>query len=107
MRNKVTGLVIRAIIALVGVMAVQYQTSRQVASDLARLRQELAAASLQVEAPRVARERSTSDNGAILRRVAALEETVAQLARNSEYLMERGQLPLATNKVANLFTKFM
>lgn len=42
----------------------------------------------------------------MLHRLGALEQTVAELVRHSEYLMERGQLPLATNKVGDLFAKF-
>ena len=42
----------------------------------------------------------------MLQRLGALEQTVAQLVRNSEYLMERGQLPLTTNKLGDLFAKF-
>jgi hypothetical protein len=40
-------------------------------------------------------------------RVATLEDSVAQLTRASEYLMVRGQLPLASNKVAELQGKFL
>ncbi|HMJ90671.1 MAG TPA: HEAT repeat domain-containing protein [Candidatus Acidoferrum sp.] len=40
-------------------------------------------------------------------RVGALEDAVAQLTKASEYLMVRGQLPLASNKVAELQQKFM
>ena len=40
-------------------------------------------------------------------RVATLEKQVALLTQNAEYLMARGQLPLAAHKIAELEQKFM
>jgi HEAT repeat protein len=87
----------------------QLHSNRRVASEVAALREELAAGAPEQTAMPQERPRpnaAPSDNAAILRRLTALEDTVAQLVRNSEYLMERGQLPVSTNKVADLFTKF-
>lgn len=107
MRNAGLWVLIGAGLVLAGVLAVQHQSSRRVAAELAALRQELAPDAQPVETPRAPeRERGAPSNAAILQRLAALEQTVAQLARNADYLMDRGQLPLATNKVADLFAKF-
>ena len=107
MRNLTVWLIIVAGLALVGAFAVQHQSTRRLQSELASLRQELAAPP-EAEAPsQIRRERlAVPSNAGILQRLAALEQTVAQLARNSEYLMERGQLPLAGNKLGDLFAKF-
>jgi hypothetical protein len=88
------------------VSGIQYQSTRRVAADLAMLRQELASGGPREDAAVDVTRVAPSGSGAILQRLSALEETVAQLARNSDYLMERGQLPLATNKVGDLFAKF-
>src|SRR5688572_19954858 len=107
MQNKVTWLLIVAVITLVGALAVQHQSTRRVASDLAALRQELAGAvAPQEQAERPRSRVSLIDNAGIIQRLGALEDTVSQLARNSEYLMERGQLPLAANRVSDLQAKF-
>lgn len=56
------------------------------------------------------RDRSTpasEGRDALNERVAALERAVAQLSKASEYLMDRGQIPLASNKLAELQQKFM
>ena len=90
---------------LAGGFTVQHQSNRRVAAELAALRQELSGRAEEQTATPEERVRP-ADNAAILRRLGALEETVAQLVRNSEYLMERGQLPVSTNKAADLFTKF-
>jgi hypothetical protein len=41
------------------------------------------------------------------RRLAALEESVGELGRATDYLVERGQLPLGTNKLEELQKKFL
>ncbi len=110
MRNLKTCLALLASLAVVGALAIQHQATRRVASDLAALRQELAA----VETPRPsgdavnlsARERlASSVNAGFQQRLGAIEQAVAQFTRASDYLMERGQLPLATNKLEDLFSK--
>jgi len=96
-------------VLLAGVLALQYQSARRMASQVEALRRELAARAPEQAArsdERLRPDVASSGNAAILQRLSALEETVAQLVRNSEYLMERGQLPVTTNKVADLFTKF-
>jgi len=106
MRKATVWVLIAAGVLLAGALAVQHQSTRRLASEVAALRQQLAVAP---EPTDVVRDRAPVpplDNRAILQRLTALEETVAQLVRNSEYLMERGQLPVATNKMADLFTKF-
>ena len=95
-----------AVLLLTAALAYEHLQTRRLASQLASLQKELAAP---VEAdPGDAKPRetqTTSGNAAVLRRLAALEQTIAQLARNSDYLMERGHLPMATNKMADFLAK--
>lgn len=99
-------LILTAVLALVGAMAIQHQYTRRLASDVAALRQELAVAEPAQPKIEARRERAMSwGDPAISQRLDALEQTVAQLVRNSEYLMERGQLPASANKVTDLFAK--
>jgi len=89
------------------------QIVRQLRSELTTVRQELAEMDSRptgdavarpgqrdTDSPRVPTDRSLS------RRMEELEQAVAQLVRASDYLMERGQLPLATNKVEDLARLF-
>ena len=106
MRNLTVWLILAGLL-LAAALAVQHQSRRKLAAELASLRQQIAdtpVAEAQTEAPR--QRVASLSNAGILQRLAALEESVAQLARNSEYLMERGQLPLAGNKLGDLFAKF-
>src|SRR5688500_2009716 len=60
------------------------------------------------EAPRRDRGRAVAAvDEELNQRVAVLEKTVAQLTDASEYLMSRGQLPLAAHKRAELEAKVM
>lgn len=97
-----------AVLLLSGALAFEHLQTRRLASNLAALQKELTAPLEPTPTDRTPRQTvATSGNhAAILRRLAALEQTMAQLARNSDYLMERGQLPLATNKLSDLFAKF-
>jgi hypothetical protein len=96
--RKATLWLIATGILLVGVLAVQYRSTQRVASEVAALRQQLAVPAEPVSVVRQRPALVPADNAAILQRLTALEETVAQLVRNSEYLMEKGQLPVNTNK---------
>jgi HEAT repeat protein len=96
-------------VLLAGVFAVQYQSTRRLASEIEAVRQQLAARP--PEQPAAPQQRTRLDaalpgNDAILQRLSALEEAVTQLMRNSDYLMAHGQLPVTTNKLADLFAKF-
>ena len=104
MSKAMLSMLVGAGVLLAGVLAVQYRLASQVEA----LRQELAARPEQTAmSPERARpEVAAPGNAAILQRLSALEESVAQLVRNSEYLMERGQLPVSTNKVADLLARF-
>lgn len=108
MQKGTLWVLIGAGVLLAGALTVQLQSNRRVASEVAGLREELAARAPEEGTIPQQRMRPTApaENAAILRRLSALEDTVAQLVRNSEYLMERGQLPVSTNKVADFFTKF-
>jgi hypothetical protein len=109
MSKAMLSALVAAGVLLAVVSTVQYQSGRRLASQVEALRQELAARAPEqtaVSSERVKPEGDTPGNAGILQRLSALEETVAQLVRNSEYLMERGQLPVTANKVADLFAKF-
>jgi HEAT repeat protein len=110
MRNTVSLFVLLATLAVGGVLAVQYQSNRRVTSELTAFRQELAhlqaATPVEVaERPPAVERLAASGNAGLHQRLAALEQAVAQLTRASDYLMERGQLPLATNRLENLLGK--
>jgi len=107
MRNVTNWVLVGGVLVLIAATAIQHQATRRLQSDVAALRQQLVApepAAPESEAPRDPL--SSAANAAMLQRLGALEQTVAELVRNSEYLMERGQLPLATNKVGAFFAKF-
>src|SRR5687767_5779562 len=109
MSKAMLSVLVAAGVLLAGVLAVQYQSGRRMASQVEALRQESAARAPEQTAPsseRVRPDVAAPGNAAVLQRLSTLEETVAQLVRNSEYLMERGQLPVTTNQVAHLFAKF-
>ena len=96
-----------AVLLLTGALALEHLHARRIASRLAALQAELAAPVEAAVPDEQRREVPTpsGNNSAILRRLATLEQTIAQLARNSDYLMERGQLPIATNKMADFLAK--
>ena len=50
--------------------------------------------------------RPPTGDGGLNRRLGELEQLVAELSRASDYLMERGQLPLAANKAEDLLRRF-
>jgi HEAT repeat protein len=106
MRNVTNWVLLGGVFVLVGATAIQHRSTRRLESEVAALRQQLVApepaAAIEMRGDRV----SLAADPAMLQRLAALEQTVAELVRNSEYLMERGQLPLATNKVGDLFKRF-
>ena len=107
MRKVANWLSLGAALVLLGAMAVQHQSTRRLQSDMAAVRQQLAVP--EPAAPEVEPRRdlvSSSTDAAVLQRLGALEQAIAQLVRQSDYLMERGQLPLATNKLGDLFAKF-
>src|SRR6185503_7112353 len=108
MRNVTNWLLLCALLGLVGAIAIQHRSLRRLESDVAALRQPLAVP--EPAAPEIGTRKdvlSSSPDAAVLQRLGALEQTVAQLVRSSEYLMERGQLPLATNLVGDLPARFM
>src|SRR5687767_11588536 len=90
-------------------LAFQHQTLRGVKADLAELRGQPVTAIPGTAAPGETRrvERTRVNDGDVQARLAALESAVLQLTKASEYLMERGQLPLAANKKDELHRKFM
>jgi HEAT repeat protein len=109
MHHVKSALVIVAFLIVVGALALQHRANQRLSSELADLRQQVgSAATVAAEADeaRPARlwSQGASDAG-LSQRLAALERSVAQLTRASDYLMERGQLPLATNKLEDLLSR--
>jgi hypothetical protein len=89
------------------------QTVRKLRLELADVRQQLADMGSQPanettagSVPSGISPARRSGDAGLGRRVDELEGAVAQLARASEYLMERGQLPLAANKIEDLSRLF-
>src|SRR5688572_12412717 len=84
-------------------------TLRQLRSEMAAVRQQLAEMSpramseetIQPSRRNAEPRRSVADRS-LSRRIEELEQAVAELARASDYLMERGQLPLGANKIEDL-----
>lgn len=88
-------------------------TVRQLRSELAAVRQQLTEMDSRPTSEAVAQpgqgdpdSRRVPTDRSFSRRIQELEQTVAQLSHASDYLMERGQLPLATNKVEDLARLF-
>jgi HEAT repeat protein len=110
MQNSKPYLIFLVTLCFGGVVAIQHQSIRRLGSDLAGLRQELASletAPAAGEQPKPAPtvRMASSGDASLRRRLAALEQAVTQLTRGSEYLMERGQLPLAADKLEDLSRK--
>jgi len=110
MKNLKTCLIIALVLGFAGVLAVQQRT-------IHRLKKEQAATA-PYDASTLAIDETAESRGTtafrpgsaaagtdLSRRVARLEKAIAELARASEYLMERGQLPLAGDKIENLQRK--
>lgn len=94
-----------AALALAATLAQHQIALNKLRSELAALpRQDNSAASNEPTRERTAGERSV--DGRLSQRLAELEQSVAQLTRASDYLMERGQLPLATNRLEDIARKF-
>jgi HEAT repeat protein len=110
MRNFKFALVLIAVLVVAGAFAVQRRAIQRLSTELAGLRQQLAsapAASTSAEEINPSRRLSRPADGdaSLPQRLAALERSVAQLSRASDYLMERGQLPLGANKLEDLSAK--
>jgi hypothetical protein len=104
---------------LIGIAAVlaagataHFKSMHEISQRTERLEQQL----LSISSERLARVPSeaefsqvasqpTADVRALSRRLEGLEETLAQIVQATDYLMERGQLPLATNKAGDLYAK--
>ena len=106
MRPKLILIVVGLALLLVG-GGFSWHSIRQLRAELLDLRIQLAGLkqdSSSVSAPERPRS-ALRPNDNLSQRVAHLEQTVNQLARVSDYLMERGQIPLATNKVGDLLAR--
>jgi hypothetical protein len=99
--------------ALTSIVAWQGLAIRSLRQEIAQARpvsQEMAAAEIHSRPAREVRTRVASDgvsDHGLNGRVAALEESVAELHRGSEFLMDRGQIPLSSERIVELQQKFM
>ena len=107
--NTRTKLVVLGFAAIVVGVLWAAHSVRQLRSEMAAMRQQLAEMSSratgEADIPPSRRNmdvrRSVADRS-VSRRIEELEQAVAQLVRASDYLMERGQLPLGANKAEDL-----
>ena len=110
MKNWKACLVAVVMLSFAGALAVQHQTIRGLKRELAELSTRSAdapdtvegTASPEMATPALGPTRTTSD---LSGRVARLETAIAELVRASEYLRERGQLPVAGEKLEDLQRK--
>jgi len=93
-------------VAGLGVIAIQSHRLQQTRSELASVRERLPDAPGQAavdpaEGPSIRRDSSLEQ------RIADLEKAVAHLSRSSDYLMDRGQLPMDESKIQDMHARFM
>lgn len=93
--------------ATLGVVGWQFAETKRLRAELAQVREQVVVPDAKPAPANVAEPRPMATPaptlGTLPARVAALEESVAQLTKASEYLMSRGQLPLSSNKIETLF----
>lgn len=106
-RGKLIGLIV--LILMTGALWAAHAI-RQLRSELMTVRQQLAEMDSRPsnEAPsqRLVDSRRDPADRNLNRRIEELEQAIAQLARASDYLMDRGQLPLAAGKAEDLARLF-
>lgn len=95
------------------VWALQFQSVRRLRSEVAALHQQWAAAEpvpTSVAAPAgpspAPRYVVPPADPAVAQRLAGLEEAVRELTAATDYLMERGQIPLGARKIQDLYRRF-
>src|SRR2546423_15086396 len=102
MQNATNWLLLGAVIALFGLMAMQHQSTRRLQSELAALRQQLALPEASAsEGQASGRERVSPSDAALVDRLETLEQRMAQAGRKSEDSTKRG----GTNRVDDLLAK--
>ena len=96
-----------AVFTVIVVLAHQEVSLRRLHSELATIPRGVEQPAAQLAEPSRRRNVESRPDPNLDLRLAELEKTVAELARASDYLMDRGQLPLATNKIEDLARKFL
>lgn len=103
--NAQTILLVLAAIITVGILGAQFNSTQRLRAQVAALRSAMGEASAR-ETDGVSRltlrpraQNSTAAEARLGERLDLLERTVAQLTRDSEYLVRRGQLPMNTNQL--------
>ena len=106
-------IIITMLVVAIGAMA-HFKAMREINARTARLEAQLAAISGQnPDEPEIASAGSreslqeTPATRSLARRLAEIERTLVDIVHATDYLMERGQLPLATNKMDELHARFM
>jgi HEAT repeat protein len=111
MRNVLIG---SAVVIAVAAVAIQFNSLRQLRSELADIRSQLAGSAPAVAANPAEACATDRPRAVVVRRdaqanqrLAELEAAVAELTRESEYLKSRGQLPLAERDLADARARFL
>jgi len=106
MKNLKTGLIVAFVLGFAGALAVQQRIIHRLKAEVAAKPQE-ATGEVAEDAgtTTVVRPSASPSYADLSRRVARLEKAIGELARASDYLMERGQLPLAGDKLEELQRK--
>jgi hypothetical protein len=101
-----------AVLAVTGLAGVQVVSIKRLESELALIRRQLegapvppAAGDASQPAARKKQGDSPPSGAALAQRVAELERAVTRLTKSSDYLMERGTLPLGEEQLADLYSR--
>jgi HEAT repeat protein len=112
MKTKIPILAAVATLAWAALASVHFASIRRLDSELTALRRQVEARS-QTRASRVGHQDLASELSAatadgeisLSRRLTELEQEVERLSQAADYLMDRGQLGLATNKLEGLYSR--
>jgi HEAT repeat protein len=106
MKNLKTFLFLALVFGFAGAVAVQQRIIQRLKTEAAARPPESAQEIVEdTRAAAVVRPSAPPSNTELSWRVARLEKAIEELARASDYLMERGQLPLAGDKLGDLQRK--
>src|SRR5688572_3987806 len=106
MKNLKTCLILAFVLGFIGVLAVQQRIIQRLKAEVAAEPPESTGEIVEDDrAATVVRPSASPSTAELSRRVARLEKAIEELTRASDYLMERGQLPLASDKLEDLQRK--
>src|ERR1044071_6611425 len=112
MKSRIPILLV-ATLACAALAAYHFESVRRLDSKLEALRSQIEGRN-QTQTPardgqRLVSELSSASEGGVrglTRRLADLEQEVEKLSQAADYLMDRGQLPLGTNKLEDIYSRF-